>query len=273
LFELKILHIWDQAGVGCILARYLRRRGDYVKILKRSGYDPFAIFPFYNESLIDIDGKNFLKLCLKEAKNYEVIHIHTLFKIIPELRKKYKDKRIILHYHGSEVRVKEDNVDPLRLDAEQKSDVILVSTSDLLNYVNNEAQYFPNPVDTEHFRKASFSMSPEKSLMIISNRMDVQWITDFLSKNNFNPASYTIIDRSSNPILYSQLPTVLRRYSIYIDIKYIDGLLLTSLSKTAIEALACGLKVLPYNLQYKEGLPEDNEPEYVVDKIQRIYQM
>lgn len=274
MFELKILHIWDQAGVGCILAKYLRRRSNDVKILKRSGYDPFAIFPFYNESLIDIDGKNFLKLSVKAAKNYDIIHIHTLFKIIPELRRKYKDKRIILHYHGSEVRGKGDNIDPIRLDAERKSDVILVSTPDLLNYVKNEkVQYFPNPVDTEHFRKRSFSVPPEKSIMIVSNRMDVQWTTDYLSKNNFNPASYTIIDRSRNPIPYSQLPTILHQYSIYIDLKYIDGLLLSSPSKTAIEALACGLKVLTYNLQYKEDLPEVNDPEYVVDKLQNFYQM
>ena len=274
MFELKILYIWDQAGVGCILAKYLRRHGNDVKILMRSGFDSFAIFSFYNESLIDIDGKNFLKLSVKAAKNYDIIHIHSLFKIVPELRRKYKDKRIILHYHGSEVRGKEDNVDPIRLDAEHKSDVILVSTPDLLNYVKNEkAQYFPNPVDTEHFKKPSFSVSPEKSLMIVYNRMDMQWTTDYLSNNNFNPASYTIIDRSSNPILYSQLPTVLQQYSIYVDIKYIDGLLLTSLSKTAIEALACGLKVLAHNLQYKEGLPEVNEPECVVDRVQKLYRM
>ena len=165
LFELKILYIWDQAGVGCILAKYLRTRGNDVKILKRSGYDPFAIFPFYNQSLIDINARNFLKLSVKSAKNYDVIHIHTLFKIVPELRKKYKDKLIILHYHGSEVRAKKESIDPVRLDAEHKSDVILVSTPDLLSYVKNDkVQYFPNPVDTEHFRQASSSVSHQNHL-------------------------------------------------------------------------------------------------------------
>lgn len=244
-----------------------------VKILKRSGYDPFAIFPFYNQPIIDSNVRSFLKMCVKAAKNYDVIHVHTLFKIVPELRKKYKDKLIILHYHGSEVRGKGENIDPVRLDAEQKSDAILVSTPDLLSYVKNDkVQYFPNPVDTEHFRQASSSVSHQKSLMMVSNRMDVQWTADYLSKISFNPASCTVIDRSSNPILYSEMPSMLNQYSTYVDIRYIDGLLLTCLSKTGIEALACGLKVLAYDLQYREELPEVNRPEYVVDRIQKIYQ-
>jgi glycosyltransferase involved in cell wall biosynthesis len=269
---LNVLHIWDQAGVACILAKYQRRRGDHVTILKRSSYDPFAIFSFYNESLINADGKQFLKLAVKEAKVYDVIHVHTLFKIVPELRRRYKDKRIVLHYHGSEVRGKD--VDPIRLEAEDKSDVILVSTPDLLNYVKNDkVQHLSNPVDTEHFRKNSSRESSARSLMITSDRMDIQWILSHLARSNLNLNIDTTIDRSSNPVPYSKLPSLLYQYSVYIDIKYIDGVLLTSLSKTALEALAGGLKVLTYNLQYIEELPRVNEPEYAVDRVLDIYQV
>jgi hypothetical protein len=91
-----------------------------------------------------------------KAKRYDVIHIHSLFKIIPELRKKYPDKKLILHYHGSEVRTKVGSLDPLRLEAEDKSDIILVATPDLVNYLtNSNPKYIPNPVDTEHFFKKS----------------------------------------------------------------------------------------------------------------------
>jgi glycosyltransferase involved in cell wall biosynthesis len=267
---LKILHIWDQAGVACVLSKYQRRHGHFVKILKRSGYDPFAIFKFYNEPLIDIDGKKFLQLAIKEAKDYDVIHIHSLFKIIPELRRQYNDKVLVLHYHGSEIRGKD--IDSVRLEAEDRSDIILVSTSDLLDYISNDkVQYLPNPIDTEHFRNI-FDFSVDKSLMITSNRRDISWILHYLHKNNFNAHIDRIIDRSSSPVPYSHLPNLLNQYSIYIDIKkYIDGLLLTSLSKTALEALACGLKVLRHDLKYIYGLPKNNEPEEAANRTLEVY--
>jgi hypothetical protein len=270
---LKVLHVWDQAGVGCILAKYQRRRGHHVKVLKRSTYDPFAIFSFYNESLIDADGKQFLKLTVKEAKAYDVIHVHSLFKIVPELRRRYRDKRIVLHYHGSEIRGKD--VDPIRLEAEDKSDVILVSTPDLINYVKNDkVQHVSNPVDTEHFRKKdSSSESSTRSLMITSDRIDIGQILSHLARSDLNLTIDKTIDRSLNPVPYSKLPSLFYQYSVYIDIKYIDGVLLTSLSKSALEALAAGLKVLTYNLQYIKELPGINKPEYAVDRVLDIYQM
>ena len=37
----KILHIWDQAGVACVLAKYQRRIGHDVKVIKRASFDKF----------------------------------------------------------------------------------------------------------------------------------------------------------------------------------------------------------------------------------------
>src|SRR5919197_2608652 len=109
---MKILHIWDQAGVACVLAKYHRRIGHEVRILKRAGYDPFGISQFYNEPLLDMDGKAFLKYAIKEAGSCDVVHVHTLYKIIPDLRKKYRDKKLVLHYHGSEARNRQN--EPLK---------------------------------------------------------------------------------------------------------------------------------------------------------------
>ena len=108
---MKILHVWDQAGVACILAKQHRKQGHEVRILKRAGYDPFGISQFYGEPLLDMDGKSFLKFAVKQADGYDAVHVHSIYKIIPDLRKKYPDKKLVLHYHGSEVR---DKADPLR---------------------------------------------------------------------------------------------------------------------------------------------------------------
>jgi hypothetical protein len=130
---MKILHIWDQAGVACILTKHQRILGHDVTILKRAGYDPFGIFEFYRESLLDIDGKSFIKNAIKQAAEFDVIHVHSLYKIIPDLRRKYRDKILILHFHGSEAR--KAPKDPIQEQAMELSDAVIGSTEDLAQYV------------------------------------------------------------------------------------------------------------------------------------------
>ena len=52
---------------------------------------------------------------------------------------------------------------------------------------------------------------------------------------------------------------------------YIDRTSPESLSKTALEALACGLKVIRWDGRVVSGLPEDHRPERVAEVVWRIY--
>jgi glycosyltransferase involved in cell wall biosynthesis len=262
---MKILHIWDQAGVACILAKYHRRMGYKVRILKRVGYDPFGIFQFYNEHLLNMDGKAFLKYAINEAKDYDVVHVHTLYKIIPDLRKKYRDKKVVLHYHGSEAR---DRLgDPLKAEAESKANVILGSTEDLSNFVDNIV-CVPNPVDTEHFIPGSRANG--KAFSIKTPRNNTQWVLDYLKSNHID-LQVEIVDRETSPILYARVPAFLKQYDTCIDIKYIDGKLLHAMSKTGLESLACGLSVLDHELNRVDKLPEKHKPEIAANKMLGIY--
>jgi glycosyl transferase family 4 len=263
---MKILHIWDQAGVACVLAKHHRRMGHEVRILKRIGYDPFGISQFYNEPLLDMDGKAFLKYAMKEAAGYDVVHVHTLYRVIPDLRKKYRDKKLVLHYHGSEARSKQD--DPLKAEAESKADVVLGSTDDLKGFVDNIA-YVPNPVDTEHFAPRN-SRSSGKAFTMRTPRGDTQWVLDYLKNNNID-LQVEVIDREARPIPYAHLPAFLKQYDTCVDIKYIDGTLLHAMSKTGLESLACGLSVLNHELKSVERLPEKHKPEVVANKMHDMY--
>jgi len=262
---MKILHVWDQAGVACILSKHHRRMGHKVRILKRSGYDPFGISQFYGEPLLDMDGKAFLKYATKEAAGYDVVHVHTLYKIVPELRKKYRDKKLVLHYHGSEARDRQG--DPLKAEAESKADAILGSTADLKDFVDNIV-YVPNPVDTEHF--APGSRSNDRAFTIRTTRGDSQLVLDYLKSNGIS-MQVDVVDRETNPIPYAQVPALLKQYSIYVDIKYIDGMLLHAMSKTGLESLACGLSVLDHELKYVGSLPEEHKPEDVASSVLDVY--
>lgn len=264
---MRILHVWDQAGVACILAMHHRRLGHKVRILKRAGYDPFGISQFYGEPLADIDGKEFLKLVAKEASGYDVVHVHSIYKIVPDLRKKYRDKKIILHYHGSEVRGKRG--DPLREEAEGKADAVIGATKDLGEYASNMV-HIPNPVDTDHFKPSGNNIASDKAFTIRTTRGDAGWVLDYLKRSGVN-LQVEVVDREADPIPYSQVPDFLRRYATYVDIKYIDDKLLEAPSKTGLESLACGLRVLNYKLEYTEGLPPEHRPEAVASKVLEAY--
>jgi hypothetical protein len=262
---MKILHVWDQAGVACVLAKHHRRMGHDVSILKRAGYDPFGISQFYGEPLLDMDGKSFLKHAVKQAAGYDIVHVHTIYKVIPELRKKYPDKRLVLQYHGSEVRGRQS--DPFRAEAEKKSDAIIGSTQDLKDYVDGIA-YVPNPVDTEHFKPDG--RLGDRAFTISRSITDTKWMLDYLKMNNVDLEVETV-ERSANPIPYAQVPDFLKQYGIYVDIRYIDGILLANLSKTGLESLACGLSVLNHKLEYVRELPEEHRPRAVAGSMLEIY--
>jgi len=79
-----------------------------------------------------------------------------------------------------------------------------------------------------------------------------------------------MIEKKS-PIRYSDMPSILKQYKAYVDLKYINGLLLTASSNTAFQALACGLKVLDHNLKWQKNLPEKYYPKNAASKLLSIY--
>jgi hypothetical protein len=72
---------------------------------------------------------------------------------------------------------------------------------------------------------------------------------------------------------YLKMPELLRRYEYYIDVKRDSNgeLLKGTLSKTALEALACGVKVITCEGKIVEALPLDHRPENVAKKTFNLY--
>jgi len=82
-----------------------------------------------------------------------------------------------------------------------------------------------------------------------------------------NGLKLEIVDRVRQPIPYMRLPTFLNSFEYYIDRNYIP-----SLSKTALEALACGVKVIRWDGKIIKKLPEQHKPENVIRKLAEIYE-
>jgi len=263
----SILLVWDVAGISAILAKYLKRRGYIADVILREGYDKFNILDFYEIKTLNLRGSQFLKYAVKKAKDYDIIHVHDLFELIPLILHKYKNEKIvILHYHGTRLR---NTPQKERLESEKIADNVIVSTKDLLKILPN-ATYLPNPIDTEFFHPIPRKKgNVEKKFIIINEALDRKLITNRLEELKLGEVE--IIDRKTQFVPYSEIPKLFGNYTTYVDIRYQKGKLIDAFSATALQALACDLTVIDWNGNKWEGLPEEHKPENVIEKLLSTY--
>lgn len=305
---LKVLHIHDQAGVACILAKYQRMNDIKSKVLSSNKIDKYGILKFYKDYVDLVDRANFAEYCLSEAKSADIIHIHSVEQLVIKIRKAFgNSKKIILHYHGTDIRGLKNKNNPnsstiqntktrtksfaakvknrlslikmgyyksLRTESQKLANEILVSTPDLLLLLPH-ATYLPNPVDVDHFSKDDINYNKVKNnnnnaLTIKTTSGDIQKTLLYCKENNIN-LKIDVLDRTKTPILYEEIPNFLKKYNVYVDIRIVNDKILENFSKTALESLSCGLKVLNYKLEYIERLPEIHNPVNVTHELENIY--
>jgi hypothetical protein len=297
---MHILHVWDQAGVAYTIAKYQQQlQGHEAKVIMIANYNKYGISEFYKQYILNTALEEFTEKCIEEAKSADIIHIHSRIDILIKLRQKFgNSKKIILHYHGTDIRGLKKQKLPHRsqlsdlairsimmyrrirdkvlfrkqmhIKAQRMADTVIVSTPDLLHIVAKSI-HLPNPVDTDHFKPDSISKNEQKEALTIDTEVtDIQWALDYCKRHNIS-LNIEVYNRIKNPIIYKDMPEFLRRYNTYVDIRYVNKTILQNLSKTALEALACGLKVLDYQLKYRQGLPREHDPINVISRLSNIY--
>jgi hypothetical protein len=308
---MRILHINDQAGVACILAKYQRDNGMESKVLTSNSilitykFDKSGILKYYKDYVDIVNGINFADYCIAESKNADIIHIHSMEELVIKMRKTFgNSKKIILHYHGTDIRGLKPNFSTLqnmktktkifaakvryklrllnmgyykslqtvRTESQKLADELIVSTPDLLSLLPN-AKYLPNPVDLEHFSKDNVNCNHndnDKALTIKTPTGNTEKSLQYCKENSIE-LKIDVFDRTKTPLLHEQIPNLLKKYKIYVDIRIVNDKILESLSKTALESLACGLKVLNYKLEYLNKLPQMHNPVNVVNQLENIY--
>lgn len=229
---MKVLHVWDQAGVASILAKYQKRLGHTVEVIKREGFDKYGINKFYGITIYHGSNIGFYRYALKRSKAFDIIHVHSQVKIVPFLR-----KPTVLHFHGSDVREIGKWGKLLSYFARKFVDKILVSTPDLLSVLPH-AEWLHTPVDTEIFHP----------------KVEQHCIEE-------NVAYY-----GSPPCSYAWMPNYLRCKKIHVETKK------WGLRKTSLEALACGIPVNWNGLIIDSPLPNQHKPEVVAARTIEIYQ-
>jgi hypothetical protein len=102
---MKVLHIWNTAGIGSIIAKYMDRLfGTKSLVVHRRVFDPYG-FTTYGE-LWDCGAKMFALKCLWLARKFDIVHVHSFDKLILFLKFLYPKKPVVMHYLGSEIRGK-----------------------------------------------------------------------------------------------------------------------------------------------------------------------
>jgi glycosyltransferase involved in cell wall biosynthesis len=204
---------------------------------------------------------------IKNKDRYDLIHVHSMWHVLFFMPLKPK----IFEFHGDDVRKKPTMYSWLRrLPARlfirfySKSHELYVSTPDLLSDVPNSV-WLPNIVDTEHFTPVLNLRVPNSALYCSAWYEDGTHAVNFAKQHNLD---LTILDRKSNEwIDHRDFPEYLNKFEYYIDRVNIP-----SFSKTALEALACGLKVVDWTGKVHEGLPDYHKPENVVALTLSIYE-
>jgi len=297
---MRILHVWDQAGVAFVLAKYQRLQGLDSKAIMVKEYDKYGIGTFYSNFVVQATLENFVQKSIDEAHYADILHVHSRSDMVLRFRNEFKDsKKIILHYHGTDLRgIRKQKLPHRSLvsdlavraiftyrnirdkilirkrihsQAQTIADAVIVSTPDLVS-LTNKAIYLPNPIDTDHFRPDRIR-SPHKNPRALTMETEATDARLTLNQSRKYKADLDIdvYDRIKNPIMYSDMPAFLKKYELYVDIRYVDGKILQNLSKTGLEALACGLNVLDYRLNLLLDLPEENKPSNVGSLLLDIY--
>jgi hypothetical protein len=292
---LYVLHIWDQAGVAFILAKFQQMNGNESKVIRVKNTDKYGIDEFYKEYGLFVAPEELVYKSIEEAKKADVIHVHSLPEMVINIRKIYGgSKIIILHYHGTDIRgfskdnsrtfnlrniLKPENIVKkikkrrLHIKAQRLADRVIVSTPDLIQLVKGSV-FLPNPIDTDHFTNKKLtkerSVDVSKGIIVNSEVTNIELAMNYCKHKKINLNIY-IYDRTKNPIYYKDVPNFLKKYDVYVDLRFVNRKLLMNLSKTALEALACGLKVLNYKLEYMNNLPSEHCPTNVVTILASIY--
>jgi hypothetical protein len=274
------------------IAKYQRKNGHESKVIRIKGPDKYHIDEFYKNYGLFVTPDELVCKSVAEAQKADVIHIHSVAKMAINIRKIYgKSKIIILHYHGTDIRgfgkekmndcYLQSNLTPkkflrkmllkrMHIKAQRSADRVIVATPDLINLVKGSV-LLHNPVDKEHFnQKSNRSSISGRAVLINTEVTDVEMAIDYYRRKGLD-LNIQIYDRTKNPISYKDFPKFLKSYDIYVDLRFVNNRLLRNLSTTALQALACGLRVLNYNLEYIDKLPAEHDPMNVTSRLSSIY--
>ena len=266
--KINVLHLFEMAA-GPTIQTYFYRKFGYGKSWviskdrKHTVIDRYGIvekFPRIRDVIFE--G---LRRCNSDI---DIVFIHgsefavPIFKILTR-------KKVVLQYHGSDINLPSRSKNPFRVICRSFADAIIYNQRSHLKKIITLKkiikEYHPNAVDTDLFHPTDCPRSG--TLALISDNLNREKTMKVINKFQ----NVTIIDKNHQVIPYEEMPNFLNKFELFIDHKVTDfGLVLEALSRTALEALACGCQVY-HNGKYIKELPNEHKPEVVIEKLYTLF--
>lgn len=263
---MRILHIWNQAGVSSILAIHQRKLGHQAKVIQQRKHDPAKISKYYGDTIMN-NKISFLFKCITESFYHDIFHLHDAWFMVIPLRILHPKRKIVMHYHGSLVR--DNTLGRLRYFLERFVDGIILATPDLLEFdYAKKLHYIPDPVDTQLFSPKQIPQNNKCFTSLKWEQKDSDLRTMLTQKN----IQVNLETKERKKIInYVDFADKLKNYEFYADIPYIRGKIIKAHSMCGLQALSMGIKVINHSFEIESSLPDCHKPENVVKEIMKHY--
>jgi len=234
---MRLLVIANTAGIMTPVAKYMNENGHEVRIVQRRAFDEFGLT---QESgcgiLVDTPSELYKEVrSLVDEFRPDVIHVNSIIRGLVVARYYAPSIPIVFTYCGTDVRGRKKPHPEISL-----ADLVTVASPDLQQYglwmdraIDPMFHYRQNRVeDTALGIYADYWLKDTRPLM-------QEWC-------DTRGVQLTLIDRTESdyrPISHHHMPTILSSFEYFLDFKGHEKELY-ALSRTAIEAIACGCKVI-----------------------------
>lgn len=270
--QINVLHLFEMIGGSSIQSHFWKKfllGKSHLLIHEKPQKN--TVIEYYKEAETLPRFRDVVKEGLKRCKNgdVDIVWIHQTEIVVP-IFKLLTNKKVVLSYQGSDVNEPRRSKNPIRILCRSMADLIIYNQKDHLKKIitirNVRKEYVVNAVDTDLFYPKD---KPKKgTLAFISDNLDRKKTLELLKKFE----DLTIIDRNDGVIPYNEMPKILNKYELMVDLKVTTfGLLVPTLSKIALQSLACGLKVYTFQNEMKVGLPDRHKPENVMKKLHQLF--
>jgi hypothetical protein len=232
------LILWNTAGAFTPVAKYLNSNGHEARIVMREDFDIYGHTNDSDCAIMVNSAKGFYAEGLKQILykfRPDIIHCSSSMKMMVIARAIAPRTPIILSSHGSDIRFA-----PKRHDVAELADFVHVTTPDLQQY----GIWIDRVVDDYFYYRGGRTLNT--ALMYYSPHYYIDTREAALEWCAERGITLTIIDRSDpdfEPIPNKEMPAIYSAHEYYLDWKGQKDKI-DALSRSALEALACGCNVV-----------------------------
>jgi hypothetical protein len=246
---MKVLVVWDTAGVLTPVAQWMNKNGHEMRVIMRKAQDQLGLTSSSGHAIMVDSPKELYREARRQIHTFkpDVIHVTSTIRGLLVVRLTTSRTPVIFTYNGSEVRGRKS------AHAEKSlADKVTVSTQDLQQY----GEWLDRPVHSMFYyrgdRQPNTALAFYNSNYIHDTRpMVKEWCDS-------RGVELTLIDRTdpANYIPHSSMPELFSRFEYYLDFKG-HGKEQFALSRSALEAMACGCRIIHDSDLEKEVDPND----------------